>query len=97
MEEEEEEKKSHGLMLLFIMIFLPFQNRLLVHFTIIIHSADNEIERTRADEKEKGKEEEEEKNKTNFLSRFPHKVFLIPDLSGAGRCFSPCLSVSVGT
>ena len=48
-------------MLLFIMIFFPFQNRLLVHFTIIIHSADNEIERTRADEKEKGKEEEEKK------------------------------------
>ena len=53
--EEGEEKKSHGLMLLFIMIFLPFQNRLLVHFTIIIHSADNEIERTRADEKKKEK------------------------------------------
>ena len=72
-EEEGEEKKSHGLMLLFIMIFLPFQNRLLVHFTIIIHSADNEIERTRADEKKKRKRRRRKKIKQIFSLVFHTK------------------------
>ncbi len=68
---------------LFIMIFSSFQNRLLAHFTTIIHSADNETERTRADEKE-------DENKIQFSLSFSTQSVL-----NSGFVRSWCFSLSV--
>ena len=95
-EEEGEEKKKSRLNATFYYDFPSFSKQIVSPF-YYHNTFGGQWDRAHESGQEKKEKKKKKKNKTNFLSRFPHKVFLIPDLSGAGRCFSPCLSVSVGT